>query len=64
MMCRWITRGTERLAMPGARPCEQHFREWYAYDGAVSRWLDGFLRQWARGARTMPAMAVADPRHA
>lgn len=64
MMCRWTTRGTERLALPGARPREQHFREWYAYDGAVSRWLDGFLRQWVRGARTMPAMAVADPRHA
>ena len=50
MMCRWTTGGAERMTLPGALPRDRHFRDWYLHDGAVARWLDGFLRQWA-GAR-------------
>ncbi len=47
MMCRWTTGGAERMTLPGALPRDRHFRDWYLHDGAVARWLDGFLRQWA-----------------
>ena len=35
------------MTRPGAQPRDRHFRDWYLHDGAVARWLDGFLRQWA-----------------
>ena len=46
MMCRWTTSGAARMTLPGALPRDRHFRDWYLHDGAVSRWLDRFLRQW------------------
>lgn len=64
MMCRWTTAGTERMAMPGAFPRDRHFRDWYLHDGAVARWLDGFLRSWIIGGKGLPPMRtkVPDPR--
>ena len=47
MMCRWTTRGAERLERPGARPREEHLEGWYQHDGAVSNWLRAFLSAWA-----------------
>ena len=39
------------MTLPGALPRDRHFRDWYLHDGAVARWLDGFLRQWAAAPR-------------
>ena len=46
MMCRWTTGGAARMTAAGRPAPRRHFRDWYLYDGAVARWLDGFLRQW------------------
>ncbi len=46
MMSRWIVRGAHRLNQPGAQPGEAHLEGWARYDGAVCRWLDGFLDAW------------------
>jgi GMP synthase (glutamine-hydrolysing) len=50
MMCRWTTRGHERLARPGARPREEHLGGWFQHDGAVAKWLATFLEAWIRDA--------------
>lgn len=65
MMCRWTTRGAERLSRPGARPPHEHLADWYQHDPAVNHWLDRFLTAWianglARGEKTaVPARAGA-----
>jgi GMP synthase (glutamine-hydrolysing) len=59
MMCRWTTGGFDRLAMPGARPREHHFRDWHLYDANVGRWLDAFLGNWLT-----PALSLPNPRWA
>jgi len=46
MMCRWTTRGHERLALPGAKPCVQHFADRPIYDLAIRTWLSDFLDRW------------------
>ena len=46
MMCRWTTRGVERLSRPGARPPHEHLADWYLHDPAVGHWLDRFLSAW------------------
>ena len=67
MMCRWTTRGAERLTMPGACPRERHFHDWFIHDAAVARWLGSFLRNWTSGSlagrRSLRPMAP-QPRHA
>jgi GMP synthase (glutamine-hydrolysing) len=50
MMCRWTTRGYERLSRPGARPPHEHLDGWFLHDRPVSHWLDSFLSAWIRGA--------------
>ena len=47
MMCRWTTRGAERLTRPGARPRHEHLDGWFQHDGAVSAWLRAFLAAWS-----------------
>lgn len=66
MICRWTTLAAAKMEAPNAQPRDRHFRDWYAHDGTVARWLDAFLRQWIAGAgRPMPAMRVrAEPLHA
>lgn len=68
MMCRWTTRGTDRMCLPGALPRERHFGDWYQHDGDISRWLDAFLRRWVadghRPAGGPDAQALPDPRFA
>ena len=49
MMCRWTTRGHERLMRPGARPQQDHLHGWFQHDGAVSTWLKPFLAAWVEG---------------
>ena len=46
MMCRWVTRGKERLVLPGAKPRNQHFIDRPVYDLAIRTWLTGFLDHW------------------
>ena len=46
MMHRWTVRGAERLALPGARPRQEHFAERGIHDAANSDWLTRFLATW------------------
>ena len=46
MMCRWTTRGHERLSLPGAKPRAAHFADRPVYDLAIRAWLTGFLDRW------------------
>jgi GMP synthase (glutamine-hydrolysing) len=50
MMCRWTTRGHERMAMPGAKQRAAHFAERPVYDLAIRTWLATFLERWVREA--------------
>lgn len=46
MMCRWTTRGHERMQLPGAKPRAQHFADRAVHDLAARNWLAGFMAQW------------------
>jgi GMP synthase (glutamine-hydrolysing) len=48
MMCRWTTRGQERMALPGAKPRADHFVDRPVYDLAIRTWLFDFLDRWRR----------------
>jgi len=50
MMCRWTTRGHERLSRPGAQPRDGHLGGWFQHDGMVADWLGEFLSAWLEGA--------------
>ena len=65
MMCRWTTRGHERMTLPGAKSRVEHFRDRPAYDWAIRDWLQRFLDHWiAKGAATDSAKpARADDSH-
>ena len=49
MMCRWTTKGHERLALPGAQPRHCHLDGWHRHDAPVAKWSRAFLRQWLAG---------------
>jgi GMP synthase (glutamine-hydrolysing) len=51
MMCRWITRGHERLALPGAKPRAAHFIDRPVYDLAIRTWMFDFLDRWREQGR-------------
>jgi GMP synthase (glutamine-hydrolysing) len=66
MLCRWTTRGCERLAAPGARHPLEHFRDRAVHDAVERAWLQAFLVQWlrppvARASGSVPARAAAAP---
>ena len=46
MMCRWTTRGHERMLLPGAKPRAAHFADRPVYDPAIRAWLAEFLDRW------------------
>jgi len=48
MMCRWLLKGEDRLALPGAKGAEEHFADRAVYDFAVRTWLTAFLERWYR----------------
>ncbi|MGA2492531.1 MAG: glutamine amidotransferase [Roseiarcus sp.] len=50
MICRWTTRGDERLERPGAQPRSAHLDGWFLYDRAVALWLETMLSAWLDGA--------------
>lgn len=47
MMCRWTTRGHERLSLPGAKSRSEHFADRPVYDHAIRTWLSDFLERWS-----------------
>ena len=49
MMCRWTTRGAERLSRPGAQPRHRHLEGWFQHDAGVANWLAAFLPAWLAG---------------
>jgi GMP synthase (glutamine-hydrolysing) len=46
MMCRWTTRGHERLSLPGAKSRLEHFADRPVYDAGIRTWLADFLDRW------------------
>ena len=50
MICRWTTRGAERLERPGAQPQSEHLDGWRRYDRPVALWLETMLPAWLDGA--------------
>ena len=45
-MCRWTTRGHERMSLPNAKPRPAHFADRAVYDPAGRAWLAAFLNHW------------------
>ena len=58
-MCRWTTRGHERMAMPNARPRETHFEDRLQHDPACRAWLSEFIDQWLKPCEAPKAAASA-----
>ena len=54
MMCRWTTRGHERLSLPGAKSRLEHFADRPVYDAAIRAWLADFLDRWITPAPVAP----------
>lgn len=47
-MCRWTTRGHERMTLPNAKPREAHFEDRLQHDPACRAWLSEFIDQWLK----------------
>ena len=47
-MCRWTTRGHERMMLPNAKPREAHFEGRLLHDDACRIWLAAFLERWLK----------------
>ena len=45
-ICRWTTRGHERMFLPNAKPRAAHFADRAVYDPAGRAWLAAFLNHW------------------
>ena len=58
MMCRWTTRGHDRLDAPGARPRHHHFDGRAVHDAAECAWLKHFIEGWLR-REPVPMLAEA-----
>jgi GMP synthase (glutamine-hydrolysing) len=59
MMCRWTTRGHERLSLPRAKPRAEHFTDRAVYDLAARAWLLDFLGHWMHVGERPIAEAIA-----
>jgi GMP synthase (glutamine-hydrolysing) len=51
-MCRWTTRGHERMSLPNARPRAAHFEGRLLHDAACRVWLADFIDHWLGAAAT------------
>lgn len=60
MMCRWTTRGHERLSLPGAKPRAEHFSDRPVYDLAARAWLIDFLGHWMHVGAKRTTQAIAE----
>jgi GMP synthase (glutamine-hydrolysing) len=45
-ICRWTTRGHDRMQLPGAKPRAAHFADRAVHDLAGRAWLAAFLDHW------------------
>jgi GMP synthase (glutamine-hydrolysing) len=45
-MCRWTTRGHERMSLPNAKPRQAHFEDRLLHDSACKAWLAAFIDRW------------------
>ena len=59
MMCRWTTRGHERMLLPGAKQRSAHFADRAVHDPAIRAWLAEFLDRWIAGQPAAFAPAPA-----
>jgi GMP synthase (glutamine-hydrolysing) len=48
MMCRWTTRGHERMTLPNAQQRHQHFEGKLLHDDACRAWLSNFMDHWLK----------------
>ncbi len=64
MMCRWTTRGHDRMQMPNAKPRDAHFEGRLLHDAACRAWLSDFIDHWLQlGQRkSAPTDKSAKPR--
>src|SRR5262249_53781346 len=46
MMCRWTTRGHDRMEAPNAKQRAAHFEDRAVHDFAIRNWLSDFLDHW------------------
>src|SRR5262249_71946 len=64
-MCRWTTRGHERMSAPNAKPREQHFEGRLLHDPACKAWLNDFPDHWltppSKVVQLKPERANAEP---
>jgi len=67
-MCRWTTRGHERMMLPNAKPRESHFEGRLMHDPACRAWLSEFIDHWlkapelAKAANGKAAVKMAAPK--
>jgi GMP synthase (glutamine-hydrolysing) len=59
MICRWTTKGHDRMDAPGAQPGHSHRDDWFRFDGAIHCWIDAFLDQWLASGRKRPGQLRA-----
>jgi GMP synthase (glutamine-hydrolysing) len=63
MMCRWTTRGHERMGMPGAKQRAAHFEDRAVHDFAIRAWLSDFLDHWTGHAQADVRAAAGSREH-
>lgn len=51
MMCRWTTRGHERMELPNAQPRDAHFEGRLQHDAACRTWLGNFVDHWLKASK-------------
>jgi GMP synthase (glutamine-hydrolysing) len=59
MMCRWTTRGHDRMEMPNAKPRASHFEGRLIHDTACRAWLSAFLDRWLMPSARPVVVAAA-----
>jgi GMP synthase (glutamine-hydrolysing) len=59
-MCRWTTRGHERMSMPNAKPRDAHFEGRLMHDAACRAWLTAFIDHWLKPAATQTRRAIGE----
>ena len=60
-MCRWTTRGHERMTLPNAKPRESHFEGRLMHDPACRAWLYEFIDHWLKSRRRKRTKAAIRP---
>jgi GMP synthase (glutamine-hydrolysing) len=57
-MCRWTTRGHERMTLPNAKPRESHFEGRLMHDPACRAWLSEFVDHWLKPPTPAEAASI------